>query len=70
MSDAYRDLVADRGAHSLAAQVIYQCRVMAILRDDPDRAPELLRDPVLMQREYKERWGEPILGHCGCPVPK
>jgi hypothetical protein len=64
MSD-YQDRVAHRGAYSLAAQVIYQCRVMSILRDDPDRAPELLRNPVLMQQTYEARWGEPIRGHEG-----
>jgi hypothetical protein len=53
-----RDRIASRGELSLASQVLYQCRVLALLRENLDRASELLRDPVLMQREYAKRWGE------------
>jgi hypothetical protein len=50
--------VAERGAYSLAAQVIYQCRILAILRERPDRAAELLRNPVALQAEYKAQYPE------------
>jgi hypothetical protein len=50
-------LADSRSPLSLAAQVIYQCKVLAILRDNLDRAAELLRDPVALQDEYDKRHG-------------
>ena len=48
--------VATRSALSLAAQVVYHVRVLALLREDTSRAAELLTDPVLLASEYAKRW--------------
>jgi hypothetical protein len=50
------ELAQIRSSFSLAAQVLYQCRVMALLREAPQMAYELLRDPVLLAAAYKARW--------------
>jgi hypothetical protein len=46
-----------RSSLSLASQVLYQCRVMALLRENLDEAHALLRDPALLQSAYERRWG-------------
>lgn len=52
------ELAESRSSVSLAAQVIYQTRVFAILRDNLDCAAELLRNPVALQKAYKARYAE------------
>jgi hypothetical protein len=51
-----KELVTIRSDLSLASQVIYQCRVLALLRERPDEAAQLLRDPVRLARAYRMRW--------------
>ena len=53
------DTVERRGPRSLAAQVVYQARVIAILRDNPELAALYLRDPVLLAKEYARRYEPP-----------
>jgi hypothetical protein len=56
MSDA-TELAEIRSSVSLAAQVIPQCRVLAILRDNPEDAPRLLLDPVALQHALDAKYG-------------
>lgn len=60
--------VERRGTLSLACQVIYQCKVMALLRENLDRAAELLTDPVLMAAEYEKRWPRPAYRYTEDPL--
>lgn len=53
-----KELITLRSDISLASQVIYQCRVLALLRERPDEAVQLLRDPVRLALAYRIRWGE------------
>jgi hypothetical protein len=56
MSDA-TELAAIRSSTSLAAQVIHQCRVLGILRDNPEDAARLLLDPIALQQALDARYG-------------
>jgi hypothetical protein len=56
MSDA-TELATIRSSTSLAAQVIHQCRVIAVLRANPEDAPRLLLDPIALQQALEARYG-------------
>ena len=57
MSDP-SELAAIRSSVSLAAQVIHQSRVLAVLRDNPEQAPRLLLDPIALQQAVDARYGK------------